>query len=177
MRRLLLLRHGKAAQQSAGGDRERPLTRRGLADARRVGQFLVAQGVTPELAVASNARRARQTLERVLEAFPVHVTQLIENSIYSASVDHLLDILRQSPEKVMTMLVVGHNPGFCELADALAGAGDPNEILRMRIKFPPAALAILDFPSGGWVNVAKGAARLHRFVTPADLRDEADDAD
>ena len=120
MRRLLLLRHGKAAQQSAGGDRERPLTRRGLADAHRVGEFLVAQGMTPELAVASNARRARQTLERVLEAFPVHVTHLIENSIYSASVDHLLDILRQSPEKVVTMLVVGHNPGFCELADALA---------------------------------------------------------
>ena len=67
--------------------------------------------------------------------------------------------------------------GFCELADALAGAGDPDEISRMRIKFPPASLAILDFPSGGWANVAKGAARLHRFVTPADLRDEADAAD
>lgn len=137
----------------------------------------MAQGMTPELAVASNARRAKQTLERVLEAFPVHVTQLIENSIYSASVDHLLDILRQSPEKVATMLVVGHNPGFCELADALAGAGDPDEIARMRIKFPPASLAILDFQSGGWANVAKGAARLNRFVTPADLRDEADDTD
>jgi phosphohistidine phosphatase len=177
MRRLLLLRHGKAAQQSAGGDRERPLTRRGLADARRVGEFLVAHGLTPELAVSSNARRARQTLDRVLEVFPVHVKHLIENSIYSASVDHLLDILRQAPEKVATMLVVGHNPGFCDLAEALAGSGDPDEILRMRTKFPPASLAILDFPSGGWANVAKGAARLHRFVTPSDLRDEADDAD
>jgi phosphohistidine phosphatase len=177
MRRLLLLRHGKAAQQSAGGDRERPLTRRGLADARHVGEFLVAQGMTPELAVASNARRARQTMERVLEAFPVHVTHLIENTIYSATVDHLLDILRQSPAKVATMLVVGHNPGFCDLAEALAGAGDPDEIQRMRIKVPPASLAILDFQSGGWADVARGAARLRRFVTPAELRDEADEAD
>jgi phosphohistidine phosphatase len=177
MRRLLLLRHGKAAQQCAGGDRERPLTRKGLEDARRVGEFLAAEGMTPELAVASNARRARQTLERVIEAFPVHVTQLIENTIYSATVDHLLDILRQSPDKVATMLVVGHNPGFSELADALAGSGDLDEIKRMRVKFPPAALAILDFENGEWADVARGAARLRRFVTPADLREEGEEAD
>lgn len=177
MRRLLLLRHGKAAAHSAGGDRERPLTRRGLEDARRVGEFLVAERLTPDLAVASNARRARQTLNCVLEAFPVHVTHLIENTIYSATVDHLLDILRQSPDKVETMLVVGHNPGFSDLADALSGAGDTDEISRMRVKFPPASLAILDFATGGWANVARGAARLHRFVTPADLRGETEAAD
>jgi histidinol phosphatase-like PHP family hydrolase len=68
MRRLLLLRHGKADRHSAGGDRERPLTRRGMEDSRRIGQFLRDEDVIPGLAVASNARRAKQTLERVLEA-------------------------------------------------------------------------------------------------------------
>ncbi|MFY9628048.1 MAG: histidine phosphatase family protein [Methylocystis sp.] len=178
MRRLLLLRHGKADRHSAGGDRERPLTRRGLEDARKIGDFLFHEGMTPDLAVASNARRARQTLERVLEAFPAHVTQLIENSIYLASVDHLLDTLRKAPDKISTLLVVGHNPGFAELAETLAGSGPPEELAEMRMKFPTAALAILDFPSGGWENLARGAATLHRFVTPADLRGESEgDAD
>ncbi len=175
MRRLLLLRHGKADRHSAGGDRDRPLTRRGLEDARRIGEFLAAEGMTPDLAVASNARRAKQTLDCVLDAFPGHVTQVVENTIYSASADHLLEVLRQTPDKTSTLLAVGHNPGFSELASALAGDGAPEELLRMRQKFPTAALAILDFSCEAWAEAAYGAARLHRFVTPADLR--GDDVD
>jgi phosphohistidine phosphatase len=178
MRRLLLLRHGKADRHSAGGDRERPLTRRGEEDARRIGRFLLDEGMTPDLAVASNARRAKQTLERVLEAFPAHVTHLIENTIYLATIDHLMEILRQTPDKVSTLLAVGHNPGFAELALWLAGEGEAAEMTLLRAKFPTAALAVLDFETEHWAGVGKGAARLRRFVTPASLRGGgADDPD
>jgi phosphohistidine phosphatase len=178
MKRLLLLRHGKADRHSAGGDRERPLTKRGEDDSRRLGQFLFSEGLTPDLAVASNARRAKQTLERVLEAFPGHVTHLIENTIYLATADHLLDILRQTPNKIATLLAVGHNPGFGELAAALAGEGEATELTVLRSKFPTAALAVLDFDEEDWASVKKGRARLRRFVTPAGLRgDGSDDPD
>jgi phosphohistidine phosphatase len=177
MRRLLLLRHGKADRHSAGGDRERPLTRRGLEDSRRIGEYLASEGFTPELAVASSARRAKQTLDMVLAAFPGHVTHLIDSSIYLASVDHLLDTLKQAPDKISTLLVVGHNPGFAELACDLAGSGAPEDIARMQMKFPTATLAILDFPSGGWANVQRGAAHLYRFLTPAELRGEEEEAE
>lgn len=178
MRRLLLMRHGKADRHSAGGDRERPLTRRGEEDARRVGEFLRQEGMTPDLAVASNARRAKQTLERALEAFPQHVIHLIENTIYLASVDRLVEVLRQTPDKVTTLLAVGHNPGFAELAYWLAGKGDAGDIALMREKYPTAALAILDFEAAHWGEVRKGSALLNRFVTPARLRgDMVDDPD
>jgi phosphohistidine phosphatase len=172
MRRLLLLRHAKADRHSAGGDRERPLMQRGLEDARRVGEFLAQNGYTPELAVASNAKRARQTLEQALSAFRAHVPHLIENTIYNATEDHLLEILRQSPDRVETLLVVGHNPGFGEFAVALAGAGDPEELKRLRMKYPTAALSVLEFPCEHWALAAFGGATLARFVTPADLRDD-----
>lgn len=178
MRRLLLLRHGKADRHSAGGDRERPLTRRGEEDARRVGEYLREAGLTPDLAVASNARRARQTLERALDAFPGHVTHLIENTIYLATREHLVEVLRQTPDKVHTLLAVGHNPGFADLAEWLAGEGDADALDHMRSTYPTAALAILDFDAEHWGNVRKGAAKLDRFVTPAMLRgDESDDPD
>jgi phosphohistidine phosphatase len=177
MRRLLLLRHGKADRHSAGGDRDRPLTRRGLKDARRMGEFLLAQGFAPDLAVTSDARRAKQTLDLALAAFPGHVTQFVENSIYLATAEHLLDILRQSPDRVGTLLVVGHNPGFADLAVELAGEGDSKELHDMQTKFPPASLAILDFTVSCWAEVGKGAARLYRFVTPDDLRELDGDED
>ncbi len=178
MRRLLLLRHGKADRHSAGGDRERPLTRRGEEDARRMGQFLRDEGMIPDLAVASNARRAKQTLERTLEAFPGHVTHLIENTIYLATAEHLVDVLRQTPDKAHTLLAVGHNPGFADLADWLAGSGDADELDHMRSSYPTAALAVLDIDADHWAEVRKGAARLRRFATPAALRGEpVDDPD
>jgi len=178
MKRLLLLRHGKADRHSAGGDRERPLTQRGEDDARRIGRYLHDEGVAPDMAVASNARRARQTLDRVIEAFPRHVAHVIDNTLYLAEIEHLLDTLRQTPQRVATLLAVGHNPGFGELAIALAGAGDGEQLSELRMKFPTAALAILDFDVADWAEVTPGAARLHRFVTPALLRgDDADDPD
>lgn len=178
MRRLLLLRHGKADRHSAGGDRERPLTRRGMDDARRMGEFLRDADVAPDLAVASNARRAKQTLDQVLEVFPGHVTHLIENTIYLATVDHLVEILCQTPDRVATLLAVGHNPGFAELACWLAGSGEADEMALMRTKFPTAALAMLDFDTDRWSDVRRGGARLARFVTPGILRgEETEDPD
>ena len=87
------------------------------------------------LAVASNARRAKQTLERALEAFPAHVTHVIENTIYLASADHLIDVLRQTPDRAQTLLAVGHNPGFAELE---------RQSLALRTKIANEPLAIED---------------------------------
>jgi phosphohistidine phosphatase len=147
-------------------------------DARRMGEFLRDAGIAPDLAVASNARRAKQTLDQVLEVFPGHVTHLIENTIYLATVDHLVEILRQTPDKVATLLAVGHNPGFAELACWLAGSGEADEMALMRTKFPTAALAMLDFDTDHWSDVRRGGARLARFVTPGILRgEETEDPD
>jgi phosphohistidine phosphatase len=178
MRRLLLLRHGKADRHSAGGDRERPLTKRGEEDSRRMGEYLATEGLTPDLAVASNARRAKRTLDLALESFPNHVTHLIENTIYLATADHLLEILRQTPDKFFTLLAVGHNPGFAEFAISLAGSGKAEDLSRLRSKFPTAALAVLDFEAEHWVSVGHGDGRLAYFITPAGLRgDVLDDPD
>ena len=138
-----------------------------------MGEFLRDSDISPDLAVASNARRARQTLDKVLDSFPGHVTHLIENTIYLATVDRLVEILRQTPDKVRTLLAVGHNPGFAELASWLAGSGEADELALMRAKFPTAALAMLDFEIDHWSEVRRGGARLMRFVTPGILRGEA----
>ena len=48
----------------------------------------------------------------------------------------------------------------------------------MRMKYPPAALAVLDFDAPHWADIRPGAANLFRFVTPAILRGETvDDPD
>jgi phosphohistidine phosphatase len=71
--------------------------------------------------------------------------------------------------------MIGHNPGFEELARLLVGYGDRYAFARMGQKFPTAALAVLDFDAEDWRDLKPGSGRLERFVTPASLGADADD--
>jgi phosphohistidine phosphatase len=99
--------------------------------------------------------------------------------VYEASAAELLDLARDAPPKVKTLLIVGHAPGIPELALMLAGAATPADggaggavpqdaVDRMRAKFPTAAVAVLEL-AGPWDQLGPGAARLTSFVTPRDV--------
>ena len=72
MKRLLVLRHAKSSWKEQDlEDHERPLNKRGKHDAPRMGRLMRSEGVLPQLAICSTARRARATLKRVVEAAQV----------------------------------------------------------------------------------------------------------
>ena len=65
MKTLLILRHGKAAPEEAGTDRDRPLTGDGKRAADAVGRELRDDGLVPDCILSSSATRARDTARRV----------------------------------------------------------------------------------------------------------------
>jgi phosphohistidine phosphatase len=76
-------------------------------------------------------------------------------------------VLRQVPDGVESVMLIGHNPGIKDLALSLARGGP--EITRARGKFPTAALATLEF-SAGWRELAPESAELLlSFVKPKEL--------
>ena len=90
------------------------------------------------------------------------------------------DLARQAPRTVQTLLIVGHDPGIPDLAFLLAGHVSPAggggsgiassaAVVRMRAKFPTAAIAVLEL-TGTWRQLGPGTARLASFVIPRDLR-------
>src|SRR5689334_8265 len=62
VRRLVLIRHAKAAEGNV--DRERPLAKRGMNEAPEIGRWLAERQLVPDRVVVSPALRARQTWER-----------------------------------------------------------------------------------------------------------------
>ena len=108
---------------------------------------------------------ARETLDRMGGAFG-DAEVLVEDGMYGASGDELLERLRRVPDRVDAVALVGHNPGIQDLAIALVGAGD--DIERLRAKFPTAALAVIGF-DGTWRGLAAGGGRLVSFATPKEL--------
>jgi len=176
-RKLVLFRHAKSAWPDVP-DHERPLARRGLAEAPMMGHWLRSAGCVPDRVLCSTARRARQTWQFAETGLGASPPVSYERGVYGASAAELLDLVRPAPAATRTLLVIGHDPGIKELALALAAAGPADDahtgavpaatLDRVRAKFPTAAIAVLEF-TGPWSRLGPGRARITSFVTPRDV--------
>nr|WP_202526824.1 histidine phosphatase family protein [Streptomyces sp. SID486] len=159
MRRLVVLRHAKSAWPDGVADHDRPLAPRGLRDAPAAGRAL-ATGSLPDLALCSTAVRARRTWELVSAEWATPPPVRYDRRLYAAGVTDLLEVVREAPADVRTLLLVGHNPGLEELVRALASDGLDDTLDRVREKFPTCAIAVLAWHGPGWPALAPGGALL-----------------
>jgi bisphosphoglycerate-dependent phosphoglycerate mutase len=89
MRRLILMRHAKAGWPAGvSTDFDRPLDDKGRQDAVAVGQWLVAEGYWPDLALCSASRRTSETLS--LLHIPTDVKRIFTDRLYLAHRERLL---------------------------------------------------------------------------------------
>ena len=158
MRELILLRHAHADPATAGqADIDRPLSAEGLAEAEAAGRWLAEQKLVPDCVLCSPARRSRETLEAVLGAIG-YVDQRIEPSIYEATPGTLI-ALADSHIDAPRLMMVGHNPGFEELA-ALLYSGQSGD----HRGSPPSGVVGLSIPAG--TALEPGVAKLSAFWWP-----------
>ncbi|MFO6462934.1 SixA phosphatase family protein [Jannaschia sp. KMU-145] len=143
---LILLRHA----QAGGGrpDRTRHLTEKGTADARRIGDWLRAEGHLPARILCSPATRTRETLD----ALDLTAETAFPDDLYNAPTRVLLDHARDA---TAPLLIVAHNPGIAEAAAELAAP-------------PPDHPAFGHYPPGACCVIGDDGAVL-AFVTPKDL--------
>ena len=168
MHTLYLLRHGKSSwTDPALADHDRPLAPRGQRDAKRIATYLARLEIGPELVLCSSATRTLETLELVRAAFGATSIVRLESELYAASSDELLERLRTVHETVVSVMLIGHNPGLQDLALALASEGA--ELDRLQAKFPTAALATLTVPRTPWSQLSEGDAVLSAYVVPKQL--------
>jgi phosphohistidine phosphatase len=167
-RTLLLLRHAKSSWDDPGlADRERPLAQRGRRAARAMGKSLRRRGVRIDRVLCSPSRRTRETLS--LLELPKKTSILFEDQLYLASARTLLARIRRLRGEDRCVLVIGHDPGFEQLARRLVGDGRRKAGARLGKGFPPGTLAQLRVPDAGWSALAPGSAYLERFTRPKDL--------
>jgi phosphohistidine phosphatase len=158
------MRHGKA-EAFAPEDHHRRLTDRGAREAHDAGQWLAEQGLVPTHALVSSAMRARETWESLAAATGTAVAPQVEDAIYTAGPENVMDILRATPEEAEVVLYVGHNPTAASLAHLLDdGDPDPDAFRAMTASFPPAAMAVLDVHVP-WADLDAATARLVGFYS------------
>ena len=165
MHRLHLLRHAKSSRDEGIDDKERPLSRRGRDDSRRIGERLPVGIGKLDLVLCSTALRTRETAELVLAAFKPPPRVLLEDALYLAGAKALLRRLTQLEESAGSVLVIGHNPGLHELAILLAASDSPGHQALAGGKFPTGARAGFAI-DGTWAALDRSRHRLIDYVTP-----------
>ncbi|MFF4349946.1 SixA phosphatase family protein [Streptomyces sp. NPDC001530] len=166
LRRLVVLRHAKSAWPDGVADHERPLAPRGRRDAPAAGRALAGADCLPDLALCSTAVRARQTWELAAAQWGTPPPVRLDRRLYGADVPELLEAVREVPDQVRTLLLIGHNPGLEELVLELAGDGLDDALEDVRTKFPTSAVAILAWHGTSWRELAPGTALLTDMIVP-----------
>ena len=168
-RHLLIMRHAKSDWDSgASTDFERPLSKRGQHDAPMMGEWMHSQGLKPDHILSSPATRAKTTASLVCETLDIPISKIEQDQrIYEASLDDLLNILKEQPADTETVLLVGHNPGMDELVTYLCG--NDTQRLPYGNLMPTAALAHLLMPND-WTDLKLNCAQLHSLTRPKDIK-------
>lgn len=168
-RQLILMRHAKSDwDSSAASDYDRPLARRGLKDAPRMGRWLKKQKLLPDRIISSPALRAKQTTEQVCQELSFATASVnYDERIYAAESAELLSVIHDIPDNVKCVILVGHNPGMDTLLQYLAGYVAPNHSGKL---MTTAAVAVLQLKDS-WSALTAGSAKLVGLKRPKELRD------
>lgn len=163
MKQILLMRHAKSRWENPGlKDFDRPLAKRGLKDAPRMGKFLLEKGYNPGLVISSPAARARETTNLCIKAgqFDESLIHWNDDFYYGSSEDYL-SALQTVPDDIERVLLVGHNP-LMELTAGLLTTGDPSTVARM----PTAGLICLESHINRWEDISPGSSQIKWMMIP-----------
>ena len=153
---LIVLRHGKSDWSGGEPDHLRPLARRGRRQVPEAGRWIADHVGSLDLAVISPAERTRETWRIAAAELAVPPPVREDDRVYGGSAHSLLGIVRELPDEVGTVVLVGHNPGVEDLVASLTGRTVP---------MPTSALAVIDL-TGPWSAAADTAGALRAQGRP-----------
>ena len=143
---VILFRHGKSDWDAQyDSDHDRPLAKRGIRDAVRMGKFLSKRGEVPELILSSTALRTRETTKLAMGAGNWDVDIELEKKIYEASLEEIINIIKSQNDKYNFICLVGHEPIFSTIITLIDN--------KKRVNFPTAAMARISFYTSDWKRV------------------------
>ena len=168
---LCLLRHAKSSWDIPGGDDfDRPLAPKGQKAAPMMGAYLAEHGLRPDLILCSAAARTRATLDLVMPFFePAPPALAYEDTLYHATASQLLSRLRNISPRWSKVMLIGHNPGFYDLATAVTANIESPLAHTLAAKYPTAGLCVFTFETANWAKIAARTGQLTHFATPSAL--------
>lgn len=161
-RRLILMRHAQsAAAGAASSDHERPLTKRGHAEASEIADRLVSLGWTPQVVMGSDATRTRESWEVMESSFQPTPEVIWKEWLYLTGVAAIERALGSLDDEITDVLLLGHNPGWQNAISYFAGCQE---------RMTTANAALLHGQGDSWEETAvNGGFELVQILRPRSI--------
>lgn len=162
MKYLYLVRHAKSSWDYPElSDFERPLNKRGKRNAPEMGLRLASRNLKLDAIVSSPANRALTTAKTIADQLEFAQDKIIEDkSVYHASSRSILSTINRFLDQWKTVMLVGHNPGFTDLANYLK---QPDYYIS---NVPTCGVVAIEFATNQWGDISKHSGRLLFFDYP-----------
>ena len=161
MKKLYIVRHAQKEEEFIGmDDYDRELSPEGVKEAENMAKYFASKNLPVDLIVASPATRTKKTAEIFAKALNYNKTIMLNEVLYMAFVNELIETITYTYDTVDSMLIVGHNPSLTALAVTLVG---------FKEKFEEGAIMQIDFNCNSWIDVDKTNAKLISYTKFSDV--------
>lgn len=141
---IALMRHAEAvAAAKTVKDFDRPLSEKGLLEAKEIGEILIHQNFRPSTVLCSPALRTRQTLGAL--HLDSNIKPEFVKLLYHGSGKDYVSVIISALPKSLPLLIIGHNPSISTAINKLCNSTEI-ELPRPLI-LGTANLALLEFSS------------------------------
>ena len=165
MKQLFLIRHAKSDWTDDCKDFDRVINDCGFNDAQLIGKYLHDHKQQFDRVYCSTASRARLTLEQLNATLNLLKTSIqYEQSLYLASLVHLVSFIENVSDEFQYVALIGHNPGITDLCNFLSGDQLDN--------LPTCAVYTIDFHVDEWRAVGFKSGNKSNLITPRMLKDK-----
>lgn len=160
MKKLFIVRHAKSSWDFPElDDFDRPLNKRGKKNAPEMGKRLAKRGISPQLLIASPAKRAAATARRIAEEISFPKSEILKEPRFYHGTNHdVIEVLKRQDDEIETIMIFGHNPGWTDLTNHLAGSKIYN--------IPTCGVAEIDFDIHSWAEIDAKKGKLIFFDYP-----------
>ena len=112
MKQIYILRHAKSSWDNTNlSDFDRPLSKRGINDAVKLGKFILANKIRVSNVICSNARRTKDTFDLISKDLDFSIEKVIyTDGLYYGEPYKIIEMIKNLDEKDLSVLIVGHNP-------------------------------------------------------------------
>lgn len=163
---LYLVRHAKSSWDDMSlDDRDRPLSKRGLRNAPKMGRRLSKRGIALDRMIVSPALRAQTTARLIAAEIGFDQENIdTDDTLYFNGSTIIANLIRDQDESVRQLMLVGHNPDTTSLFNMLCGFQVAN--------MPTCAIASIKITMP-WSELSATSSDVHHYDYPKKDKDDA----
>ena len=161
MKKLILIRHAKSSWEASLSDFDRPLTSRGISDAKMISKQLVRLLPKTYTCFSSTARRAAETAAIFTKELNSPFDRInFDNALYTFEETQLANFIKELDNTLENVILFGHNDAITNFVNKF-GSTYIDQV-------PTSGVVALAFEVHSWQQISKGMTQ--NFIFPSEFR-------